>query len=60
MNEQEFLDQYMKPRTGIYAKARVFGASRWERDIVEKYHEDINNKKANGDLLGFNLPENKK
>ena len=51
MNEQEFLDQYMKPRTGIYAKARVFGASRGERDIVEKYHEDINNKKANGDLL---------
>ena len=60
MNEQEFLDQYMKPRTGIYAKARVFGASRGERDIVEKYHEDINNKKANGDLLGFTLPENKK
>ena len=60
MNEQEFLDQYMKPRTGIYAKARAFGTSKAERDIVEKYHEDINNKKSNGDLLGFTLPENKK
>ena len=50
----------MKPRTGIYAKARAFGTSKAERDIVEKYHEDINNKKSNGDLLGFTLPENKK
>ena len=37
MNEQEFLDQYMKPRTGIYAKARAFGASKAEKDIVKEY-----------------------
>ena len=37
MNEQEFLDQYMKPRTGIYAKARAFGTSKAEKDIVKEY-----------------------
>ena len=37
MNEQEFLDQYMKPRTGIYAKARAFGESKAEKDIVKEY-----------------------
>ena len=37
MNEQEFLDQYMKPRTGIYAKARAFGASKAEKDTVKEY-----------------------
>tara|TARA_A100000164_G_scaffold330183_1_gene318427 strand:- start:52 stop:1236 length:1185 start_codon:yes stop_codon:yes gene_type:complete len=37
VNEQEFLDQYMKPRTGIYAKARAFGASKAEKDTVKEY-----------------------
>ena len=37
MNEQEFLDQYMKPRTGIYARARAFGTSKAEKDIVKEY-----------------------
>ena len=35
MNEQEFLDQYMKPYTGIYNKARVFGTSKGERETLQ-------------------------
>ena len=35
MNEQEFLDQYMKPYTGIYNKARVFGISKGERETLQ-------------------------
>jgi hypothetical protein len=35
VNEQEFLDQYMKPYTGIYNKARVFGTSKGERETLQ-------------------------
>ena len=35
MNEQEFLDQYMKPYTGIFGRARVFGPTKGERETLQ-------------------------
>ena len=50
----------MNPDDGVYRMARLMGRMAGERDIVERFHTRIHNAKANGDLLGFNLPENKK
>ena len=60
MNEEEFFRKYMNPDDGVYRMARLMGRMAGERDIVERFHTRIHNAKANGDLLGFNLPENKK
>ena len=35
MNEQEFLDQYMKPYTGIFGRSRVFGPTKGERETLQ-------------------------
>ena len=56
MNEEEFFRAYMKPKTGMHARAKVMGRMAGERDIVGRNLNRIHNAKNTG--TDFFLPDN--
>ena len=56
MNEEEFFRAYMKPKTGMHARAKVMGRMAGERDLVGRNLNRIHNAKNTG--TDFFLPDN--
>ena len=56
MNEEEYFRTYMKPKTGMHARAKVMGRMAGERDLVGRNLNRIHNAKNTG--TDFFLPDN--
>ena len=56
MNEEEYFRTYMRPKTGMHARAKVMGRMAGERDLVGRNLNRIHNAKNTG--TDFFLPDN--
>jgi len=56
VNEEEYFRTYMRPKTGMHARAKVMGRMAGERDLVGRNLNRIHNAKNTG--TDFFLPDN--